>query len=252
MYKLIIIDDDSFMHKHFVSGYNWENMGYKICASFTTAEECLAYLEKESADAIITDIKMPNMSGLELAQACLELYPQMPIILLSAFSSFEYAKQAIEYNVIDYLLKPIEDKELLRSLNKLTAYLEKAKFSEEFDMGDMSLTELSGENNIKLSQIKDYISENLSDNITVNDVANHAMINPKYFSFYFKKHTGFVFSTYLKNARMEKARDMLVNTDLKVSTIAHMVGYKITSPFFTYFSEKYGMTPTEYRTKFKK
>ena len=96
-----------------------------------------------------------------------------------------------------------------------------------------------------------YISDNLHNNITVNDVAKFAMINPKYFSYYFKKHTGLDFSNYIKNARMEKACDLLINSDLKISAIAEQVSYKITSPFFKYFSEKYGMTPTEYRNKYR-
>lgn len=248
MYRLVIIDDDSLMLRHFVTGYDWNKMGFTICASFTSAQEGLQYLKESTADAVITDIKMPNMTGLELAKICLDLYPDMPFILLSAFSSFEYAKQAIAYNVVDYVLKPINDEDLKNALAKLKSYLEKTKNPKATGLSENQISEKT---NINLSKIKQYIADNLHNNITVNDVAKFAMINPKYFSYYFKKHTGMDFSNYIKNARMEKACELLIHSDLKVSAIAEQVGYRITSPFFKYFSEKYGMTPTEYRNKYK-
>ena len=251
MYKLIIIDDDSLMLRHFVSGYDWASMGFDVCASFTAAEEGLDYLKNNQVHAIITDIKMPNISGLDLASVCHELYPDMPLILLSAFSNFEYARQAIKYNVIDYVLKPIGDDDLKGALAKLKEYLDKTQLSKAVEKNDMSISEINENASMNMVQIKQYIADNLSSNLSVNDVANHAMINPKYFSFYFKKHTGMDFSNYIKNARLEKACELLVNSEIKVSTIANMVGYKVTSPFFKYFSDKYAMTPTEYRNKFK-
>lgn len=252
MYKLVIIDDDSFMLKHFVTGYNWNKMGFSVCASFTSAQEALDFLKGNTVDAIITDIKMPNITGLELAKICLELYPDIPFVLLSAFSSFEYAKQAIEYNVIDYVLKPINDQDLENALLKLKNYLEKAEISRMAQQQNQTLPKESDEKiNLNMIKILQYIADNLHNNITVNDVAKFAMINPKYFSYYFKKHTGLDFSNYIKNARMEKACDLLINSDLKISAIAEQVSYKITSPFFKYFSEKYGMTPTEYRNKYR-
>lgn len=247
MYRLIIIDDDSFMLKHFVSGYDWNKMGFDICASFTSVQEALEYLKLTPVDAIITDIQMPNMTGLELAGRCVDLYPDIPFILLSAFSNFEYAREAIGYNVIDYLLKPINDSDLKKALSKLQTYLDKLKNSKT----EESPKSTSENSDINLAKIKKYISDNLHNTITVNDVANFVMINPKYFSYYFKKHTGLDFSNYIKKVRLEKACELLIHSDLKISAIAEYVGYKITSPFFKYFSEKYGMTPTEYRNKHK-
>ena len=92
----------------------------------------------------------------------------------------------------------------------------------------------------------------MHENITVNEVASYAMINPQYFSFYFKKNTGETFSTYLQKARLEKACELLKNTDIKIAAIAEMVSYKTSTSFFKYFFEQYHMTPAEYRKQYKK
>lgn len=242
MYKLVIVDDDSLMLRHFVSGYNWEYMGFSVVSSFNSAEDCIEYLKTHPVQALITDIRLPNMSGLDLVKFCSETFPDMAIILLSAYTNFEYAYQAIKFNLIDYLLKPINYDDLSNAMSKMKQHLDRTDLSSDTLDNDVET----------IKQIKQFISEHLQDNITVNDVASHAMINPQYFSFYFKKNTGETFSTYLQRVRMEKACELLRNTDIKIATIAEMVSYKTSTSFFKYFFEQYHMTPAEYRKQNKK
>lgn len=244
MYKLVIVDDDSFMLKMLSSAFDWEEMGFVIDKTFSSSESCLQYLKEHSVDGLLTDIVMPNTSGLDIAKICSEFYPNIGIVIISAHSDFKYAREAIKYNVIDYLLKPINDDELHLTMNRLKQYLDKLNASPNNDSlnSDVTLTE-----NSTISKIKEYVSEHYGENITVNDIAAYVMLNPNYFGQYFKRCTGESFSQYLQTFRIQKACELLTNTDMKISTIAEITGYKATTRFFQNFYKHHKMTPAEYR-----
>ncbi len=241
MYKLIIVDDDSFILEQFASAFDWEAMGFTVVSTFSSSSECLAYLGHKEADALLTDIRMPVLSGLELAKICSEKYPHMGIIITSAYTNFEYAHQAIKYNVIDYVLKPIHDDDFTQAMARLKAYLDKSAVSSNAK-GEAA--------NPTIREIQRFVDTHYHENITTQDVANHIMINPDYFSLYFKKHTGENFTQYLRRYRLEKACDLLKNTDLKISVIAEQISYKSLTHFYELFFKQYGMTPAEYRKQF--
>lgn len=237
MYKLIIADDDIMMLELFKSAFDWESMGMEIAATFSSAAECLEYLKKNQIDAILTDIRMPHLSGLELAKICSELYPNIGIVITSAYTDFEYAHQAIKYNVIDYVLKPIDDDDFAKAMSRLKTFLDNSAPS----------SSVRSNTNPTINKILEYVNTHFSENISTLDVANHVMINPDYFSVYFKKHTGENFSYYLRRFRLKKACELLTETDLKISAVAEYVGYKNLTHFYERFYEQYNTTPAEYR-----
>jgi len=242
MYKLIIVDDDIFMLENFVSGFDWNEMGFEVVASFTSSADCLEYLSNNSVDAILTDICMPNVSGLELAEICSTEYPDLGIIIISAYDNFEYARTAIKYNVIDYVLKPIDDDSFTESLNRLKNFLNKINNS---DFG------IDNDANSRIKEICKYVNDHYSENLTSNDIASHVMLNPNYLSSFFKKHTGKTLSLYIRKVRLEKACYFLKHTDMKITAIAEEINYKTTTHFYKHFFEEYQMTPASYRQQFK-
>lgn len=237
MYKLCIVDDDALTLKSFVSSFDWEAMGFKLVSTFSSSAKCLEYIKQNSVDALLTDIRMPHISGLELAKQCSEIYPNIGIVLISAYSSFEYARQAIRCNVIDYILKPVDDDEFEMAMANLKNYLDKISGNNAATNQLDTITQ----------RIEQYFEQHYSENITATTVAKHLMISPDYFSFYFKKHTGQNFSLYLRNYRLEKACELLKSTDLKITTILEKIGYKSMTHFYESFAEKYGVTPSDYR-----
>ncbi|MBO5265346.1 MAG: response regulator, partial [Ruminococcus sp.] len=112
MYKLIIIDDEPCFLESIVALFDWQLMNFELAATFTDSKKALQYLETNHVDAILTDIKMPKLSGLELARICHKTYPQIKIAFLTAYSDFDYAKAAVKYNVTDYILKATSFSEL--------------------------------------------------------------------------------------------------------------------------------------------
>ena len=95
-----------------------------------------------------------------------------------------------------------------------------------------------------------FIKDNFANDITLNDVAQHVFLSPIYFSSYFKKKTGEKYSDYLAKVKLNKARELLSETDIKISTIAEMSGFRDTNYFHKTFKNQTGLTPVEYRKKY--
>lgn len=100
-----------------------------------------------------------------------------------------------------------------------------------------------------IEKVKRYCEENYSDEITLETIAEVACMSRNYFCAYFKEYTNETFWNYLTRLRMEKAREYLLNTELKVNTISSMVGYKNASHFGRIFRNYFKCTPEEYRER---
>ena len=107
MYKLIIVEDESQMNHQLTKILDWENIGFEIVATFENGNDAMEYINKNDVDAVLTDIRVPLISGIELSKICHTSYPSIKFVFISAFRNFEYARSAIKYNVVDYITKPI-------------------------------------------------------------------------------------------------------------------------------------------------
>ena len=117
MIKVMIVDDEPFIRQGIRILINWEQYGFKICGEASNGYEAITLLEAGEYDLIITDIRMPQMDGLELITYTYKnISKDIRFILLSGFYDFEYAKKAIKYEVADYILKPVQREELIRAL----------------------------------------------------------------------------------------------------------------------------------------
>ena len=85
----------------------WEALGFHLVGNASNGLDALELVERLEPDLLLTDIRMPFISGIELARQVREIRPAMHIAFLSGFDDFEYAKQAIQYNIISYMLKPL-------------------------------------------------------------------------------------------------------------------------------------------------
>ncbi|MCL2351718.1 MAG: helix-turn-helix domain-containing protein [Firmicutes bacterium] len=106
MYSLVMVDDEEVVLDNIACSFDWEKMGFRLAATFTEALPTLDYLTKNPADLLITDIRMPVVSGLDFAQVVLEKSPRTLVVFLTAHKDFEYAHKGIDIGVFSYLLKP--------------------------------------------------------------------------------------------------------------------------------------------------
>ncbi|NOU69376.1 response regulator [Paenibacillus sp. LMG 31461] len=120
MLKVLLVDDEPVIRAGLAQLIQWEKYGFTIVSKAKNGEQALQLMQEEAPDVIITDIRMPKMDGLQLIQAVREERNlQIPVIILTGFNEFDYARQAIRYQVRDYLLKPVDKEELIAALTRI-------------------------------------------------------------------------------------------------------------------------------------
>lgn len=119
MYQAIVIDDEK-LSRDIISGYIKKfSKDFLVSGCFQSGEEALEYMENNAVDLVVTDIKMPGLSGLDLIKKIKEHDYACYIVVISGFPKFEYAKTALQYQVENYILKPVDIKEFLQTLSKV-------------------------------------------------------------------------------------------------------------------------------------
>lgn len=122
--QLLIVDDEASVVDTLALTVQWEDYGIEEVHCAYSAHEALQIAAKNSIDIMITDIRMPEMSGLELLKVMQQYSRQTRCIILSGHDEFEYAKQAMAYQTLDYLLKPIDYDELTRTVKRAVKLIE--------------------------------------------------------------------------------------------------------------------------------
>lgn len=125
MYHVLIVDDEPLMRTYLAKSIPQFDEQFDVCGTAADGQEAIEYLKAHigKVDVIITDIKMPEVDGLTLAGYVSARFPEIVLIIISGFSDFEYARKAIQYNVTDYLLKPLQDKSLIELLHNVAMRL---------------------------------------------------------------------------------------------------------------------------------
>lgn len=129
MYTVIVADDEEEIRRSLIRRVNWSAAGFRVIGEAENGAEALELVEKMEPDLLLTDIRMPFINGIELARQVREIRPATQIAFLSGFDDFSYAQQAIQYNIISYLLKPISAQELEKELCSIKEKIDK-KFRE--------------------------------------------------------------------------------------------------------------------------
>jgi two-component system, response regulator YesN len=125
-YKVLLIDDEPIIIEGLKILIDWAEYRCEIVGSASDGLEGLHLIEKKKPDIVISDINMPNFSGIEMISQSLSIHP-CKFIILSGYSDFSYAKQCISLGVQEYLLKPIEVEQLIQSLQKIQEQLKNEK-----------------------------------------------------------------------------------------------------------------------------
>ncbi|WP_310828988.1 response regulator [Paenibacillus pedocola] len=125
MYKVLLVDDELLDLEGLRRFMNWEALGMSVCATASSGFEAMEVLENNAVDIVVTDIKMPIMSGMELARRALELNPKLKIVFVSGYEDFQYAKQAISMSASGYVLKPVDDEDMRMTLEEVKLSLDR-------------------------------------------------------------------------------------------------------------------------------
>ncbi len=234
--NIVIVDDEPKIARGILKLISAKD-GYKAVGIFCDAAEALTFIAQNPVDVVITDIRMPELSGLELIQQIRSKNEHIHIVILSGYADFAYAQQAIALGVTRYLLKPTNPDELLGVLEGMRG-LSPASAAEP---GKESISNLLVRNAVR------YIEEKYAEPFSLKDMAEELFVSPNYLCELFKRHTSRNITEYLGDYRLKQAEKYLKQVACKVADVSTLVGYKDAKYFSTAFKKKYGMTPLEYR-----
>ncbi|CAM3958859.1 response regulator [Mesobacillus thioparans] len=249
--NILIVDDEPRTRQGLQRTLeSWNNGEYTILTA-ESGEDVLRVAAERKIHILLSDIRMPEMTGLQLLKKLKENGMAPVVIVISAYSEFEYAQQALKLGVVNYLLKPIGKKKLIEAVEDAVKIMEKQERAGLIEkVVDKKIVDAS----TKMDSTKDtirkamiYIERNLKEEFTLKDVAAHVHLNPSYFSVLFKEQVDLNFSEYVTRRRIQRSKELVLSTTLPINEIAEEVGYKTAKYFIKIFKEIEGMTPSAYR-----
>lgn len=244
--KVIIVDDEVIARKGVRDCIDWEMYGFQICGLFETSAGAMKHLRNNHTDIVITDIRMPVMDGLQLAQRCREEEIDSRFIILSGYDEFEYAQRAIRYGVEGYLLKPVKEEELLEVLGAI----KNRYFKEEAYDEPTNLILEPQKYSKTVKEMLECVAANLNrEELSLKWIADQVLfMNSGYLSKLFVKETGYKFTTFLMIRRMERALQILRRQEgVTVYQVAEQTGFGNNTQYFsTVFKKYWGKSPSKY------
>lgn len=345
MIDVIIVDDDVNVRRGLQKLVDWESLDARLVMACKSGQEVVDYLKAHRVDFIISDVKMPDIDGLELSKYVHKHFPGTAVVLLSAYNEFDLVQEALQYDVQKYILKPI-NKEKLRTLSDMVrevseeqkqkkklstlmynsdfrnvvkkAFRENdkgvlnealsvsrqlgktkgrllkeyytflfnimAEFARETDeehvFEDSLLRELDGctseeeftsfiirvydrimnaknaadarKEKVGVEEIKRYIDRHYCESgFSTSDIVNRFNFSVSYLSGIFKKAEGTTIVDYITDKRIQRASQLIRETNFSVTYISALVGYDNIQYFSKVFKSATNMSPTEYSNKYR-
>ncbi|MDY3920078.1 MAG: response regulator [Candidatus Limivivens sp.] len=244
MYHLIIADDEEKICEGITHLFPWKQIGFEVVGQFHSGQEIIQFLEDGTVpvDVIFCDIQMPGIDGLEVCRRAAEL-SDARIVLFSSHQNYEYFRKAIQYHVVDYLLKPIGYEDLITCFGNIRDALDRERAKDQ----EAELPEEETECSDRLvKEVIRYLQEHYRE-ASLEKAAVHVGLSASYLSRIFKERSGENFSDLLLQIRMENACRMLEDVRCKSYEVAYNVGYDNPKNFTRAFKAYYGVTPSEYR-----
>ncbi|TVY11312.1 response regulator [Paenibacillus cremeus] len=334
MYQVLIAEDEVWIRSALTEMIERLDAPFTVVAGAANGEEAWRLLNVYWPNIVITDIMMPEKDGLWLVE---QIYDgQLPVVslVLSGYDNFQYARQAMRYGVTEYMLKPVDEEELLgalnRSLKKLegladahgrvvllqrfldrlpeldqqTLMREQSELLEQLNaktahpaVGRSLIRMLSVKWNALLQEMdpqfvripfpcectdekihqhtkelaehwirsssrhldsavkasikkaSDYLQKHFKDEVSLSVVAGHVHMSVSYFSMIFKKTSGVSFVQYINQLRLNEAKSLLLNPELKIYEVAELSGF-VSLPYFNRtFKQMEGLSPGDYRKR---
>jgi two-component system sensor histidine kinase YesM len=208
-----------------------------------SAAAALQVAQEQPVDILLTDINMPNVSGLELHRSMQALHPSCLVIYLTGYSDFEYARTALDQHAYAYILKGEGDDVVISIVEQALSQLS----GPEPEIGSDSETEDDGKDRIRFLQ--DYIRNHLNEDLSLNRLAEFSHLHPVYLSRVFKEITGITVGDFINRTRLEKVESLLKTSRLTVLEISRKLGFATDNYFCRWFRKQTGMSPHQYREK---
>jgi two-component system response regulator YesN len=253
MYKLLIVDDEPLVRRGIKSLVDFQALKIQRVEEASNGEEALEMFKNFLPDLVLADINMPKLDGLSFADHAKKIKPSVKIALITGYDYFDYALQAIKIGVDDYILKPVSKQDIQEVLHKLIERIENDEKDKEVQKTVKNLLEAteSVEDSYK-ALIQAVLDRNMyKASFSLSVLSEELGYSSGYLSGLFKKIYGMTFQDYLVRQRMEKAKLLLLTSDLKHYEIAEAIGINDVNYFSARFKKVVGESPKQYKERVK-
>ncbi|GIO43335.1 response regulator transcription factor [Paenibacillus apis] len=256
--QLLIVDDGHYVVEYLKHLLDWKAYGIDHIETTTNSIKAKEVLTRSPVDILITDIRMPEISGIDLLQHIHETGLPTKVIFLSGYSQFDYAQKGLRLGALDYLLKPVDKDDMEKAIAKVVEKIQEKRKVQTLGNSDDSMPNPIDDidrirhnkylcNKSIVDKVQTFIENHLDHSLSLDELGKIAHLHPVYLSKLFKQETGENVSSYISRKRLEKASRLLLDSDLRIADISRMVGYKKDQYFIHLFKEEYGVTPRQYR-----
>lgn len=241
--KIIVVEDEQRSREGLCRLIRSVPGGNELIAQASNGAAALDLIRQLKPDLVFTDIKMPVMDGISLIGSVRAHNMSTEFVIISGYADFEFARQSISLGVAEYLLKPVtlEDVELVleRVERKLAgAHLTsgaRGKLREQYPYAHPAV-----------AKALDIIETGYAGKINQRELADEMKLSAEYFSYLFSKNVGSTFSEFLRDYRIEKAKELYVSGSCPKQDVPYSVGYSDAKYFAQVFRGVTGESPAEY------
>lgn len=249
--RVLIVEDEEMIRKGLVHTIDWSGMNCVVVDSAGNGRDGLKSILTYRPDVVITDIRMPEMDGLEMLEHAMAEY-EFRIILLTSYADFDYARRAIALRACDYLLKPLEEDKLESIMRRIYDDAEADQqlrrlmplLNSEHKPASLVLEE-AGDQDAYVDIALKRIASDSRQRLSIEGLAEEMGISASYLSRRFKTVTGQTFLDTLNMQRVKQAIDLL-NEGARISEVAEKTGFSDYKHFSSVFKRLTGLAPREF------
>lgn len=242
--KILIAEDEQRAREGLARLIGTIPVECEIVGQASDGQQALELIRALHPDVVFTDVKMPYLDGLGLIRAVRAMKLPTEFVVVSAYADFELARQSISLGVAEYLLKPVTLEELDQVVLRLSQRLQgKASFHSQ---QKKNLREQYPDAHPLILRALVMIQEGYAGKINQRDMAENLGISPEYFSYLFSKNIGTTFSAFLRDYRIDRAKELYRAGSCDRKEVPYAVGFTDSKYYSQVFHKITGMTPSEY------
>lgn len=244
MLKVLLVEDEDLIRRGLRFQMDWTAAGCVVADEAASGQEGLEKIGLLRPDVVVTDVRMPDMDGLEMLKRGLELY-SFDAIVVSGYSEFDYAQQAIRLGVAEYLLKPVDFNDLRSCIQKIVARRQQRQ--QEGQSAPPLVPELdpAALTNRYAARMLQYIQEHYAQRISLTDLSQELNVSCTHLNAKFKAEVGYTFHDFLNHYRISRAVELQKQGNLKLYEIAEMVGFSDYKYFNKVYKKYVGYPPNK-------
>lgn len=249
MYRVMLVEDDDSTRYMYSKMKSWGKYGFQIVCEATNGRQAIEIIKNQDIDIIFTDIHMPFVNGIDMIKEIRKYYPKIQFVLVSACNEFEYVREGLRLGALDYIIKPMEEKNLSFVLKRAIEIFGELRKHRSSELLESVIPNKDCMSDSLVLNIGHFIEKHINENLVIDDVADEMCMNKDYLGKLIKRKTGISFRNFYNGIKIAYSKPLIQSGQYKIYEISEFLGYSSPDYFTQLFKNAVGMTPAEYRKK---